>query len=113
MLYTKSCFFNLSSRVIPSFPAICRSSATFFAVQFDDVKHLLRDSKGGEARGFVGTRLAPVALKDTQGGLYLVWVEGTNLASSSARPFPFHDPQVADLALVQGELKHGSNLVKA
>ena len=29
MLYTKSCFFNLSSRVIPSLPAICRSSATF------------------------------------------------------------------------------------
>ena len=85
----------------------------FFAVQFDDVKHLLRDSKGGEARGFVGARLAPVALKDTQGGLYLVWVEGTNLASSSARPFPFHDAQVADLALVQGELEHGSNLVKA
>ena len=59
--------------------------------------------------GFDGARLAPVAPK-IQGDLYLVWVEGTILPRSSALAFPLHHAQVADLALVQGELQHGPTL---
>lgn len=57
--------------------------------------------------------MAPVVLKDTQGGFTLVWVEGTILSNHSQLPLPFDDSHVADMAFGQGEFQHGPNLVKA